>query len=145
MAARGVGLFFFNSPELCSGWAIVITFHLSINIFKWLLLWSRWASFAQISCGASLGWGSKRLLKWSWSIDPRWPPCTYMVKTFKNLLHNRGCLGAEFLQESLWQRGLPKLLYSTAFTKVISFALHDKKFCSLARNKRGMSVGLARV
>ena len=35
--------------------------------------------------------------------------------------------------------------YSTAFTKVISFALHDKKFCSLARNKRGMSVGLARV
>ena len=36
-------------------------------------------------------------------------------------------------------------MYSTAFTKVISFALHDKKFCSLARNKRGMSVGLARV
>ena len=28
---------------------------------------------------------------------------------------------------------------------VISFALHDKKFCSLARNKHGMSVGLARV
>ena len=36
-------------------------------------------------------------------------------------------------------------LYSTSFAKVISFALHDKKFCSLARNKRGMSVGLARV
>ena len=27
----------------------------------------------------------------------------------------------------------------------ISFALHDKKFCSLARNKRGFSVGLAWV
>ena len=31
------------------------------------------------------------------------------------------------------------------FAKVISFALHDKKFCSLARNKREMSVGLAWV
>ena len=110
MAARGVGLFFFNPPDLCSGWAIVITFPPSINIFKWLLLWSRWANFAQISCGASLGWGNERLLKWSWSVDPRWPPCTYMVKTFKNLLHNRGCLGAESLQESSGTRGLPKLL-----------------------------------
>ena len=27
---------------------------------------------------------------------------------------------------------------------VISFVLHDKKFCSSARNKRGMSVGFAR-
>ena len=83
---RGGTFFFFNSPDLCSGWAIVITFPPSINIFKWLLLWSRWANFAQISCGASLGWGNERLLKWSWSVDPRWPPCTYMVKTFKNLL-----------------------------------------------------------
>ena len=37
------------------------------------------------------------------------------------------------------------LIYSTSFAKVISFALHDKKFCYLARKKRGMSVGLARV
>ena len=107
---QGGGTFFFNSPDLCSGWAIVITFPPSINIFKWLLLWSRWANFAQISCGASLGWGNERLLKWSWSVDPRWAPCTYMVKTFKNLLHNRGYLGAQSLQESSGTRGLPKLL-----------------------------------
>ena len=41
----------------------------SVNIFKRLLLWSPWANFAQISYGASLGWGNKKLLKWSWSID----------------------------------------------------------------------------
>ena len=81
---------FFSSPELCSGWAIVITFRPSsvrpsvrpsvrasvrpsvrpsVNIFKRLLLWSRWANFAQISYGASLGWGNERLLKWSRSVD----------------------------------------------------------------------------
>ena len=38
-----------------------------VNILKRLLLWSRWANFAQISYGASLGWGNERLLKWSWS------------------------------------------------------------------------------
>ena len=32
---------------------------------------------------------------------PRWPPCPYMVKTFKNLLHqNQGCLVAESLLKS---------------------------------------------
>ena len=58
-----------SSPELCSGWAIVITFSPSVNIFKRLLLWSRWANFAQISYGASLGWENERLLKWSRSVD----------------------------------------------------------------------------
>ena len=38
--------------------------HPSVIIFKRLLLWSRWASFAQVSYGASLGWGNERLLKW---------------------------------------------------------------------------------
>ena len=41
----------------------------SVNIFKRLLLWSRWANFAQISYGASLGWGNEKLLKWSRSVD----------------------------------------------------------------------------
>ena len=64
----------FSSPELCSGWAIVITFRPSsvrpsVNIFKRLLLWSRWVNFAQISYGASLGWGNEKLLKWLRSID----------------------------------------------------------------------------
>ena len=58
---------YFSSPELCTGWAFVITFRPSsvrpsVNIFKRLLLWSRWANFAQISYGASLGWGNERLL-----------------------------------------------------------------------------------
>ena len=38
-----------------------------INIFKRLLLWSRWANFAQISYGASRG--NESLLKWSPSVD----------------------------------------------------------------------------
>ena len=41
----------------------------SVNIFKRLLLWSRWANFAQISYRASLGRGNERLLKWSRSVD----------------------------------------------------------------------------
>ena len=59
-----------------------------------------------------------------------------------------------FFAEKMWVAfALQKLLtffqqkisaYSTSFAKVISFALHDKKFCSLVRNKRGMSVGFAR-
>ena len=40
----------------------------SVNIFKRILLWSPWTNFAQISYGASLGWGKKKLLKWSRSI-----------------------------------------------------------------------------
>ena len=37
--------------------------------FKRLLLWSLWASFAQISYGASLGLVNERLLKWSGFVD----------------------------------------------------------------------------
>ena len=41
----------------------------------------------------------------------RWPPCQYVVKIFKNLLlQNRGCLGAESLQNSSGTGGLLKLL-----------------------------------
>ena len=38
-----------------------------------------------------------------------------MVKTFKNLLQNRECLGAEPLQESSGTGGLPKLLKELSF------------------------------
>ena len=41
----------------------------NIQNFKRLLLWSLGANFAQISYGASLGWGNERLLKWSQFID----------------------------------------------------------------------------
>ena len=38
----------------------------NVENFKRLLLW---ASVAQISCGASLGQGNERLLKWTLSTD----------------------------------------------------------------------------
>ena len=41
----------------------------NVQNFKQLLLWSLWANFAQISYGASLGWGNENLLKWSRSVD----------------------------------------------------------------------------
>ena len=42
---------------------------------------------------------------------PRWPPCPYMVKIFKNLLlQNQRCLVAESLHKSLGTGSLPKLL-----------------------------------
>ena len=42
---------------------------------------------------------------------PRWLPCPYMVKTFKNLLlQNRGCLMAEFLHSSSEMGGSTKVV-----------------------------------
>ena len=41
----------------------------NVQNFKRLLLWILWANFAQISYGASLGWGNERLLKWSRLVD----------------------------------------------------------------------------
>ena len=43
--------------------SIMITFHPSVNIFKRLHLWNLWANFAQISYGASLGWGGWKIAK----------------------------------------------------------------------------------
>ena len=57
----------FAFPCIC-----MATIHLygkNIVSFKGLLLWSLWASVAQISCGASSGWRKESLLKWSRSID----------------------------------------------------------------------------
>ena len=82
-----------------------------VQNFKLLLLWSLWANFAQISYGASLGWGNERLLKWSRLVDQDGRHAHIWKKTFKNLLlQNRGCLGAESLRKSLGMGGLPKLL-----------------------------------
>ena len=109
-----LNFYLFSSPDLCSGWAIVISFHAcvrpSVNIFKQRLLRSPWANFVQISYGASLGWGNERLLKWSYKIIMviHWhliflrqgQVCIPMhlygeKKTFKTLLQNWGCLVAE--------------------------------------------------
>ena len=57
----------FVSQCICMG-----TIHLcgkNVENFKQLLLRSLWANVAQISCGASLGWGNEKLLKWSRSVD----------------------------------------------------------------------------
>ena len=99
----------------------------SVNIFTRLLLWNRWANFAQISYGASLGWGNEKLLKWLRSIDQ--DGCHAHI--FKNLLlQNRECLGAELLQESSGTGGLPKLLKELSYVDVWPF-YGKVKFASL--------------
>ena len=75
-----------------------------VENFGPLLLWSHWAKFAQILCGASLGWGNKRLQKMA--AMP-----IYDQKTFKILLlQNQGGLGAKYLHKSSETGDLPKLL-----------------------------------
>ena len=62
---------------------------------------------------------------------PIWPPCPYMVKTFKNLLlQNRGCLGAESLHKLSETGGLPNLLKWWSYTDVWPF-YGEVKFASL--------------
>ena len=125
----------YSSPELCSGWAVLITFRPSaspsVNIFKRLLLWSCWVNFAQISYGASLDWGEWKIAKMVAVHWPRWLPCPYMVKIFKNLLlHNRRCLGAESLHKSSGTGGLPNLLKWWSYIDIWPF-YGEVKFASL--------------
>ena len=62
---------------------------------------------------------------------PRWPPCPYMVKIFKNLLlQNRGHLGAESLHKSLGIWGLPKMLKWWSYIDIWPF-YGEVKFASL--------------
>ena len=57
------------------------------------------------------GAGERKIAKMVAVHWPRWLPCPYMLKTFKNLLlQNRGCLQAESLHKSSGRGGLPKLL-----------------------------------
>ena len=91
----------------------------SVNIFKQLLLWSRWRV------------GERKIAKMVAVRRPKWPPYPYMVKTFKNrLLHNRGCLGAESLHESSGTGGQPKLLKEFLYVDVWPF-YSKVKFASL--------------
>ena len=59
---------------------------LRFNIFKLLFLNNHLADWSQILCGVSSGWGNESLFKLFRSHDTRWPPCPYMVQSFKNLL-----------------------------------------------------------
>ena len=121
----------FSSPELCSVWAIVITFRPSS---VHLLTFSN--DFSEDAKPILLTWSLLRVGEWKiakmvavrW---PRWPPCPYMVKIFKNLLlQNRGCLGAESLHKSLGTGGLPKLLKELLYVDVWPF-YGKVKFASL--------------
>ena len=61
--------FYSEVASLCSCMGTIHLYGKNVENSKQLLLWSRWANFAQISYGASLGWGNERLLKWLQSID----------------------------------------------------------------------------
>ena len=75
-----------------------------VENFKRLLLWSLWASFAQILCGDPLGQGNERLLKWLWSITKIAELPMYVKDLEDLLLQNRGCLGA-----IMWDRRSTKV------------------------------------
>ena len=60
---------FFAQDELLWSLFVRLCIPPSVNIFKRLLLWSRWANFTKISYGASLDWWNARLPKWSRSAD----------------------------------------------------------------------------
>ena len=63
--------------------------------------------------------GERKIAKMVAVRRQRWPPCLYMVKTFKNLLlENRESFGAESLHKSSGTRGLPKLLKYLSYVDV---------------------------
>ena len=63
---------------------------------------------------------------------PRWPPCPYMVKPFKNLLlQNWGCLGTESVHKSSGTGDLPKLLKRLWYIDIWPF-YGKVKFASLS-------------
>ena len=77
--------------------------------------------------------GERKIAKMVTVHWPKWPPCPYVVKTYKNLLlQNRGCLGADSLYESSGTGGLPKLLKELSYVDVwlflrqgqVSFPMH---------------------
>ena len=100
-------------------------------MFKHLLLWNRLANQSQILCGASLGRGNESLYKCqvTW---PRWPPCPYMVKTFKNLLLQNQksydletwhvALGTQVLQNYINEDPGLTLTYFTARSNLVLYA-----------------------
>ena len=66
--------------SLCIYMSLVHLYGKIVENFKWLLLWSSWANYAQILYGASLGRGQLKIAKMVAVHWPRWLPCPYMVK-----------------------------------------------------------------
>ena len=84
--------------------------------FEWENCWefqatSPLSQFCSNSIWSHLRVGKQKIAKIVTVHWPRWPPCPYLVKTFKNLLlQKQECLGAESLHKSSGPRGLPNLL-----------------------------------
>ena len=74
--------------------------------------------------------GERKIAKMVAVHWPRWPPCPYMVKTFKSLPQNRRCLWAEYLHKSSGTGGLPKLLKWWSYIDVWPF-YSEVKFASI--------------
>ena len=92
-------------------------------LLPYAFVWEKCWEFQMISplkplgqCCSNFIWsllrlGERKIAKMVTVHWPRWPPCPYMIKTFKNLLlQNSGCLGVESLHKSSGMGGLPKLL-----------------------------------
>ena len=89
------------------------------------------SQFCSNSIWSHLRVGKQKIAKIVAVRWPRWPPCPYMVKTFKNLLlQNRECLGAESLHKASGTRGLPKLLKELSYVDIWHF-YGRVKFASL--------------
>ena len=119
-------------------------------LLPYAFVWEKYSEFQTTSPLEPLGqfctnfiWSLLRVGEWKiakmvavhW---PRWPPCLYMVKTFKNLLlQYRGCLGAESLLKSSGTGGLPKLL-NNGRTSLLPYAfVWEKTFKNLILQNRG--------
>ena len=106
---------------------IVVHWHLTFlqqgRLLPYAFVWEKCWEFQMTSpleplgqCCSNFIWSLPGAGKWKIAKTvavhwPRWPPCPYMVKTFKNLLlQNQGCLVAESLHKSLGTGGLPKLI-----------------------------------
>ena len=125
---------FYGRIKFASQCICMSPIHLNRKIvenFKFLLLWRHWAKFAQISYYAFLSQWKERLLKMVAVGRPRWPPCPYMVRPFKNLLlQNWGCLGAKSVHKSSGTGDLPKLLKRLSYVDIWPF-YGKVKFASL--------------
>ena len=108
------------APYICMGKMLRISKDFSSGL---------WANVAQISCRASLGQGNDILLKWCGSLT-KLATCPYMVKTFKNLLQNCGCLWAESLHKLSGTGSLPKSLKWFSYIDVWLF-YREVKFSSI--------------
>ena len=66
--------------------------------------------------------GERKIAKMVAVGRPRWPPCPYMVRPFKNLLlQNWGCLGAKSVHKSSGTGDLPKLLKRLSYVDIWPF------------------------